>query len=73
MVCQIWKVLWIEERVGRTSDVEFVWAKLLSPDSELVKISVKFPLTALVQVQSLWEEKSPTRSPLHWLKTCRMM
>ena len=51
--CKIWKVLWTEERVGRRSDVAFVWAKLLSPDSELVKISVKFPVTAIVQVQSL--------------------
>lgn len=36
-------------------------AKLRSPDSVLVKISVKFPLTAMVQVQSFSEENSPTR------------
>jgi len=39
--------LWIGERVGRRSDVEFIWAKLLSPDFVLVKISVKLPLTAM--------------------------
>lgn len=61
MVCKIWKALWIEERVGRRSGVEFIWAKLRSPHSVLVKISVKFPLTAMVQVQSFSEENSPTR------------